>query len=646
MLDGFDEFPLHLRKSLDSTVMNVIAGKLLPKATVLVTSRPSATADLQSDLQKAINKHIEIMGFSGVEIQEYAESIFGKTSKTLDSFNAYLSANPVVKGMMYNPLNCAIVVGVYQDTYESGRPIPHTQTQLYTELTLCLLARYLSATGDPLAKELPDKLDDLPHDSDLYQQLVKIGELAFNGKQREEVIFKKLPEGCSDLGLLVKHTALYTRSETTTYNFFHLTMQEYMSAFYFSQLSANEQQCYFRQHQYSLMGTWDITWRFVAGLTKMQKIGWNEFTYGEDDFGDYRVSSLLLECLYEAQDVQSYENIFSQHTAVMKPTKLMEGYSNYELYALGYFISACSKTSNIKIEYITQESLEMFGRGMRSVDSGGGSLEELDLSSRLCDEPFNKGQHLLHMSYQILKHIKILTLMYCNIDQGGFENLAECVPHLHSLISLNISRNIGGDVSLVKLFQALEKHNKLQTLYMNSIKEIGMTDVAALAGLIQPSSSMRVLSVSSISFESYKHLSSHKPSVADARKQLVMTVLSPSSLDTVIVLDSRYPLDFIETISANISYLYLVYLDLHPFLNPPTDNSSSGTKLSHLVRENTSLKELVLYIPLEKDEVYDIIDSLKDNHSLKMLGLVTDYHSQYFSEQQTLILDRRVTFKL
>ena len=640
VFDGFDEFPLRLRNSLDSSViMNIIAGNLLPKATVLLTSRPSATAGLQSNFQKAISKHIEIVGFSGAEIQEYANSIFGKTPETLDSFNTYLSANPVVKGMMYNPLNCSIIVGVYQDTYESGRPVPHTQTQLYTELTLCLLTRYLSATGDPLAGKLPDKLEGLPHDSDLYQQLVKVGKFAFNGKQREEVIFKELPEGCSDLGLLVKHTALYTRSETTTYNFFHLTMQEYMSAFYISQLPVNEQKFYCSERQYS-MGTWDVIWRFVAGLTKMQKVGWDKFAYGENDFEEYRVSSLLLECLYEAQDVQSCENIFSQTTAPVFPIESLTGYSNYELYALGYCISVCSNIMNVKIEHITQDGLEMLGHGIRSVDyHDGGSLEELDLSSS--EEAMNERKNLLHIPFHILKHIKTLTLMYCSIDQRGFENLAECVPYLHSLTLLNISQNRGGEESLVKLFQALKKHNKLLKLYMNSIKEIGMTDVEALADLIQPPSSMRVLSVSSISFESYERLSSHKPSAADARKQLVVTVLSPSSLNTVFMLDSRYPLDFIETISANISNLYLHYLDMNPFR--PTDNSSSGTKLSRLVRENTSLKELVLYIPLEKDVVHDIIDSLKDNHSLEMLGLVVDYHLQYFSEQQTL--DLRVIFK-
>ena len=139
VLDGFDELPSRLRKTADSLIMKVIAGRLLPKATVLVTSRPSATADLQTAFQADIGKHIEVVGFSEKEIQYYVESIFKSKPETLASFNAYLSVNPVVKGMMYNPLNCAIVVEVYRETSELGKPIPHTQTQLYTELTLCLL---------------------------------------------------------------------------------------------------------------------------------------------------------------------------------------------------------------------------------------------------------------------------------------------------------------------------------------------------------------------------------------------------------------------------------------------------------------------------------------------------------------------------
>ena len=490
VFDGFDEFPSELREK--SLVMDIIRGFLyLPRATVLVTSRPSASAQLQGLLQTGIGKHIEVVGFSEKEILEFAHSIL---ADSFTNFRQYLSANPVVKGMMYNPLNCAIVVGVYQDTYESGKPVPHTQTQLYTKLTRCLLRRYLNVRQHPLASKLPDNLEDLPHDSDLYQQLMKVGELAFNGKLREQVIFKQLPEGCSDLGLLVKHTALYTGEESTTYNFFHLTLQEYMSAFYISQLPADEQRTLFSEHSTSM----DVVWRFVAGLTKMQNIGREEFkSVKRGSENVYRVRNSMvsvrpffLECLYEAQDVQICESVFGQHRVEFDTPYTLPNI--YGLYALGYCISVCSNTWNVSIQHTPREGLEMLGHGMKSVDYGGGSIEELDLLGS--KGIMNEGEHLLQIPHQILQHIKSLKLKGCDIDQRGFENLAECIPYLHSLTSLDISGNPGGDGSLVKLFQALREHGKLQTLDMTYIS-LGLDDVAALADLVRPSSSLRKLEV-------------------------------------------------------------------------------------------------------------------------------------------------------
>ena len=131
-------------------------------------------------------------------------------------------------------------------------------------------------------------------------------------------------------------------------------------------------------------------------------------------------------------------------------------------------------------------------------------------------------------------------------------------------------------------------------------------------------------------------------------------MLSPSyaSLNTVRIFDCEYPLDGIETISVSLSSLIFRQLpDLKQEQNtsprPLTANPSrvkGGTKLSHILRGNTSLKELILHIPLDKDEVHDIIDSLKDNHSLERLVLPWRYHSQYFSESERQALDPNVVF--
>ena len=634
VFDGFDEFPSTLREK--SLVMDIISGsKYLPKATVLVTSRPSASAQLQALLQAGIGKHIEVVGFTEKEILEFAHHVFGDT-KLFTAFSTYLTAHPVVKGMMYNPLNCSIVVGVYQDTYESGKPVPHTQTQLYTELTLCLLLRYLKEKEHPLASKLPNHLEDLPHDSDLYQQLVKLGKLAFESKLKNEIIFKQLPEGCSDLGLLVEHTAMYTRKKTTTYNFLHLTLQEYMGAFYISQLLADEQRTLFREHSTSM----DVVWRFVAGLTKMQHIGWNVFEWVKSenrrkalqykvDIGVAAVTLLLLDCLYEAQDVKSFESIFSQYRLECSYTEL----SNYSLYALGFCISACSNTWSVIVRGMSREGPEMLSSGMKSVDYGGGSIEKLDFIIG-CKGIMTEREHLLQIPHPILQCIKLLNLGINNIDQRGFDNLAECIPYLHSLTKLNISNNPGGDGSLVKLLQALTKHNKLQELYVYNIS-IGLDDVRALADLVQPSSSLKQLEVGESPLPG-------PPMAVNVAKELVKTVLSPSSLDTVTVWGCEYPLDDIETISVSINSLTFYYPLLNPLMAYPS-RVKGGTKFSHILRENTSLKVLELDIPLDKDEVQDIIHSLKDIHSLVKLKLSRKYHSQFFSESEQQALVPRVT---
>ena len=86
-------------------------------------------------------KHTGVVGFSDNEIQEYAESIilFGSGSEVPASFQTYLSANPVMSSIMYNCLNCDMGVEVYSNSSLSDRPV-FIKTQLYTELSLCLLS--------------------------------------------------------------------------------------------------------------------------------------------------------------------------------------------------------------------------------------------------------------------------------------------------------------------------------------------------------------------------------------------------------------------------------------------------------------------------------------------------------------------------
>ena len=100
ILDGFDELPKTLQE--ESFLLDLIRGRVLPASTVLVTSRPSATAELCTSCSP---KHIEILGFTQESVEAYASSMFSSEPEKLTKFKAYISAskNPAINSLMYVP---------------------------------------------------------------------------------------------------------------------------------------------------------------------------------------------------------------------------------------------------------------------------------------------------------------------------------------------------------------------------------------------------------------------------------------------------------------------------------------------------------------------------------------------------------------
>ena len=91
LLEGYDELPVKER-SEDSFVMSVIKGDELPEATVLVTSRHSASDTLHSchKCRRQISQHVEIIGFTKDNINAYVESSSSGDSEFLSGIRKYL----------------------------------------------------------------------------------------------------------------------------------------------------------------------------------------------------------------------------------------------------------------------------------------------------------------------------------------------------------------------------------------------------------------------------------------------------------------------------------------------------------------------------------------------------------------------------
>ena len=349
ILEGFDELPDRCRTD-GSIFMDLIAGKSLPLATVLVTSRPWATRKMLQNHDNRIYQHIEILGFKDHQITEYIESTLPQDKAS--DLKAYLESHPQIRAGMYIPLNSASVVTVYKESQSSGCAMPTTLTELYTSLARTLLRRYLR--GHPEygtdGTIFLQTFKDLPRP--VYAKFCEVCKLAYNGtvgtKWEVKLIYRKsdMPSNFDDLGFMDSVIELYeTRPEATSYNFLHLTFQEFFAAVHISSMSSEEQVKHFKQHK---EGRLKVVLRFVAGLNTLDCFSIEEradsfFQTPSTCEGsryliscDAAVGIDLVQWLFEAQSDDVFEHVLGQKTIEFN---LSSGMLPLDYYSLGYSIS-------------------------------------------------------------------------------------------------------------------------------------------------------------------------------------------------------------------------------------------------------------------------------------------------------------------
>ena len=147
ILDGYDELT-DSQKESTSVIQQIMSRELLCQSTLMVTSRPLATRTLHDNFVQSIDQHIEVLGFTEKNIEEYIQSACGDKPELVEDFKSYLSSHPFSSALMFNPLQCAIVTDLYRSHWERGDKgfAPKTLTELYTGLVHILLLRYLTHT--------------------------------------------------------------------------------------------------------------------------------------------------------------------------------------------------------------------------------------------------------------------------------------------------------------------------------------------------------------------------------------------------------------------------------------------------------------------------------------------------------------------
>ena len=340
ILEGLDELPKELL-SRPSIFTRLLAGRELPNATILVTSRPSATAQLWKTWKERISKHVEITGFTEDNITAYVASILGQ--QELSKFNTYISTAPSIKQMMYVPLHSAIVVALYRMCIDLDKSLPTSKTALYTQLVHTILARHLTKHPKYKNDEIDiDDFTDLP--DDILPLFRDITELAYENVTRQQLIIKAKDKPIQHLGLMhaVVQQLPNKHKSQHTYTFLHLSIQEYLGAIHMSRMETSTQErlvesMFSEQHLRNMA-------MFLAAITESKGNNWKiikRITQSEckkEEDGTLTLSRYAIQMVFESEDVSLLEG----HSRYLY--KLDNSSPLFDFTALGY----CIATSNYK----------------------------------------------------------------------------------------------------------------------------------------------------------------------------------------------------------------------------------------------------------------------------------------------------------
>ena len=271
IFDGFDELSLAERQcSNDSLCLKLLKGEVLSECAVVITSRPYASRPVQ-ELQ-SVNRHIEVLGFTKDRIHMCIKQRIKDEAKA-EELCAELEDRLDIASICQIPLNCSIVLYVYE--MENYR-LPDTLTELYELFILHSLRRYTTRTQSANVAERLHDLRKLPNPiqdhfgilSKLAYSSLKEDKLVFEREELEQTLSLVFNTDIPMLDLMTSAKSYSKRGTHDTYSFLHLTIQEYLCAFWAANNLSDKGKLDFLRENLQKERFYMILW-FFAGITKL-----------------------------------------------------------------------------------------------------------------------------------------------------------------------------------------------------------------------------------------------------------------------------------------------------------------------------------------------------------------------------------------
>ena len=502
----------------------IASRKLLPGATVITTSRPTAVSCVR---QLNFDKIVEILGFSSEEVANYVKK-FTEGSNDHVSIWQHLRTNINLFTFCYIPVHCFIICSCLSQLHSNGCNFPTKLTEIYSLALKISFFRHNDEYRQSKGSDdqfISTRYCELP--SQVQSIFNKLGKIALLGLEEGRLTFSaKEVEGVEDCGLLHRLPDLNSPTPIDAgeaqFCFLHLTVQEFLAAKHVVDTMKNTEGLRKFVSDKINQSAWQVVMQFVAGLLdpdaagemsavkmftellpmdtsktnekELMSVAWN---YSVEEpitlicwptDGDKDLALRICNCLYDHQ--------LEQQSAVT--SKIEEiGFNAVDFSGCDLAPVDCAALvhflKNAGTIFLTLERNEISWLGCMEIqkwvdqsDSSecGFKLGSLNLSRNEigCKGAQQLGNALKHQNCTLTK----LQLSYNRIDEKGAKTICDALKENScKLTTLDLKGNNIGDKGAKYLAIALKnEHCKLTELHLYG-NDIGDNGAALLSDALR-----------------------------------------------------------------------------------------------------------------------------------------------------------------
>ena len=661
LFDGFDEFD----SSSDSLITNILYRKALPKCRIVVTSRPTASDRLQG----IADVRVQVMGFFDDKSKtQYIKHELNGYPDKISKLQFYLDKYESIKSVCYIPMMMRILVYVFK---EKGH-LPKNSTEMYEKFVAIAISNLLQK------KKKSDKLfvslQKLPKEyKDFVINLSKVAFLTLQTKQNvfnKEDIHKLCPDltyASSDLDTLdIINSVQYTsidKGDVHVFNFLHLSIHEYLAAYYIGTLDQCRQ---FKNLRNTFLNEkYQGTWTMFMAMNKTS-LNFQDFSvYCKKAYydslkkwiGDSKTLPLF-DCFIKLYDIINNKIISSEVLQIL----FSKDESN-KLKAITrqcFYLSVCNpEKTKVELFIIDVAEKDVFNldwyklciqwpnNGYSTIFSTGRILIFNKVNHQQMVNAFryntlieNIGFNDCHISESIidainhLQHISQFKVFSCYFEHNALIKLGKFLSSFNSLIEIKFhschfsteeidiissvlssnydlqvlelnNNNLHNDI--IKIAEALKHIRKLEMLILAN-NNIPQSAAAAISNVISLNTSLRVFNIEGNNFKS---------SVEEILKSLSRI----KSLQKLNLNNNQIPANCSEALASVVLHNKGLE-ELHVRDN---DLGEGTLEVAKALQDITSLKILVLEgdgIP--KESFSQLALALKSNRHLEKLWLLNN----------------------